>query len=338
MAKKLKKDREEKVKVFRILKIDEIIRSGKFPNASYLCKKFEVSRSTIMRDIDFLRDRYNAPLEYDEAKRGYYYTDPTFFIKSVMLSEGDLFAVSAVIPLLEQYRNTPLESSMKNIFDTIINLMPEEVSVDSFFLSGDLSFISDPLPQIDNGVFYAVFESLKMQRTLEFEYKSLGDKTYCVRLARPYHVICQKGNWYMLAYCLKHKKCRIFAFSRMKNPKTTEEHFERPKDFNPKKYFDSEFGVWNTAGAPVKIELLFDEKINTYILERSWHPTQHLRHNKDGSVYLSFKTNQLPEALHWVMSFGSAVTVLNPPELIDAVKAEVRKMGKLYWASRKTHL
>ena len=61
MAKKLKKDREEKVKVFRILKIDEIIRSGKFPNASYLCKKFEVSRSTIMRDIDFLRDRYNAP-------------------------------------------------------------------------------------------------------------------------------------------------------------------------------------------------------------------------------------------------------------------------------------
>lgn len=338
MAKKLKKDREEKVKVFRILKIDEIIRNGKFPNTSYLCKKFEVSRSTIMRDIDFLRDRYNAPLEYDEAKRGYYYTDPTFFIKSVMLSEGDLFAVSAVIPLLEQYRNTPLESSMKNIFDTIINLMPEEVSVDSFFLSGDLSFISDPLPQIDNGVFYAVFESLKMQRTLEFEYKSLGDKTYCVRLAQPYHVICQKGNWYMLAYCLKHKKCRIFAFSRMKNPKTTEEHFERPKDFNPKKYFDSEFGVWNTAGAPVKIELLFDEKINTYILERSWHPTQHLRHNKDGSVYLSFKTNQLPEALHWVMSFGSAVTVLNPPELVKAVKAEVRKMGKLYWASRKTHL
>ena len=99
MAKKLKKDREEKVKVFRILKIDEIIRCGKFPNASYLCKKFEVSRSTIMRDIDFLRDRYNAPLEYDEEKRGYYYTDPTFFIKSVMLSEGDLFAVSAVIPL-----------------------------------------------------------------------------------------------------------------------------------------------------------------------------------------------------------------------------------------------
>ncbi|WP_256729233.1 helix-turn-helix transcriptional regulator [Treponema parvum] len=330
MAKKLKKGREEKVKTFRILKIDEIIRSGKYPNTSYLRKKFEVSRSTIMRDIDFLRDRYNAPLEYDEEKRGYYYTDPTFFIKSVMLSEGDLFAVSAVIPLLEQYRNTPLESTMKNIFDTIINLMPEEVSVDSFFLSSDLSFISDPLPQIENGVFYAVFESLKMQRTLAFEYRSLGGNTFRLRRAQPYHVICQKGNWYMLAYCLKHKECRIFAFSRMKNPKTTEKRFERPKDFNPKKYFDSEFGVWNTDSAPLKIELLFDKKIGTYILERSWHPTQQLRHNSDDTVYLSFETNQLQEALHWVMSFGSAVTVLNPAELIEAVKEEVRKTAELY--------
>ena len=60
MVNKLKKDREAKVNVFRILKIDEIIRCGKFPNASYLCKKFEVSRSTIMRDIDFLRDRYTT--------------------------------------------------------------------------------------------------------------------------------------------------------------------------------------------------------------------------------------------------------------------------------------
>lgn len=330
MAKSIKKDREEKVKSLRILKIDEIIRSGKFPNASYLRKKFEVSRSTIMRDIDFLRDRYNAPLEYDEKKRGYYYTDPTFFIKSVMLSEGDLFAVSAVIPLLEQYRNTPLETSMKNIFNTIINLMPAEVSVDSFFLSDDLSFISDPLPQIDRSVFYAVFAGLKKNYTLAFEYKSLGDQTFRLRRAQPYHVVCQKGNWYMLAYCLKHKEFRMFAFSRMKNPKTTEERFERAKDFNPKKYFDSEFGVWNTAGAPVKIELLFDKKISTYILERTWHPTQHLRHNDDDTVYLSFETNQLPETLHWVMSFGSAVTVLNPSELIEAVKEEVRKTAELY--------
>jgi len=155
---------------------------------------------------------------------------------------------------------------MKNIFNTIITRMPAEVSVDSFFLSDDLSFISDPLPQIDKSVFYAVFAGLKKNHTLAFEYKSLGDQTSRLRRAQPYHVICQKGNWYMLAYCLKHKEFRMFAFSRMKNPKTTEEHFERPKDFNPKKYFDSEFGVWNTAGAPVKIELLFDEKINTYFL------------------------------------------------------------------------
>ena len=47
------KNREEKVKNFRILEIDQLIREGTYPNATSLRKKFEVSRSTIARDIDF---------------------------------------------------------------------------------------------------------------------------------------------------------------------------------------------------------------------------------------------------------------------------------------------
>ena len=64
--------------------------------------------------------------------------------------------------------------------------MPAEVSVDSFFLSDDLSFISDPLPQKDKSVFHAVFEGMKKKRTLAFEYKSLGDQTSRLRRAQLY--------------------------------------------------------------------------------------------------------------------------------------------------------
>ena len=60
------KIREDKVKSLRLLEIDRMIREGGYPNAPQLEKKFEVSRSTIMRDLEFLRERYNAPLEYLE--------------------------------------------------------------------------------------------------------------------------------------------------------------------------------------------------------------------------------------------------------------------------------
>ena len=103
-------EREDKIKTHRIIQIDEDIRSGMYPSVQYLVKKYEVSKRTILRDIEFLRDRYQAPLECDKVHKGYYYTDPTFAIKNVLLTEGDLFTFSTVMHLMEQYKNTPLEN------------------------------------------------------------------------------------------------------------------------------------------------------------------------------------------------------------------------------------
>ena len=59
-------EREDKIKTHRIIQIDEDIRSGMYPSVQYLVKKYEVSKRTILRDIEFLRDRYQAPLECDK--------------------------------------------------------------------------------------------------------------------------------------------------------------------------------------------------------------------------------------------------------------------------------
>lgn len=68
-------EREDKFRTHRIIQIDEDIRSGMYPSVSYLMEKHGVSRRTILRDIEFLRERYNAPVEADRTRKGYYYTD-----------------------------------------------------------------------------------------------------------------------------------------------------------------------------------------------------------------------------------------------------------------------
>lgn len=322
--------REEKVKKLRILEIDEEIRNGGYPNATTLGKYFEVSRSTIMRDLDFLRYRYKAPLEYDSAKNGFYYSDPTFFIKSVMLSEGELFSISIIQPLLEQYRNTPIESSIKNIFTKLVELLPAEVSIDSSFVNNDISFIPDALPQIDDSVFSGIFKALHTKQKIIFCYRSLNNTAYSERSADPYHIICQKGNWYMLAFCHKHNEVRMFSLARMKDITVTKEKFTVQKGFNPKQYFDPSFGVWSNKEAPVKIELEFSHNVNTLITERTWHDDQIVKQNKDGTVYLSFMSNQIQETLHWVLGFGSDVKVINPPDLVKKVKEETQNILKKY--------
>ena len=49
----------------RLIYIHKRIKAGKYPNCSFLSKKLECSIPTINRDIEFLRDRFLAPIEYE---------------------------------------------------------------------------------------------------------------------------------------------------------------------------------------------------------------------------------------------------------------------------------
>ena len=55
----------------RIAFIAQVLNDGKPLTAQMLCDKFEVSRATAMRDIEFLRGRINMPIDYDAASRSY---------------------------------------------------------------------------------------------------------------------------------------------------------------------------------------------------------------------------------------------------------------------------
>jgi proteasome accessory factor B len=65
---------------YRIRRMVQMVResteTGYLANSGDFMKEFEVSRRTVARDLDFLRDEENAPLAYDEARHGYVLTDP----------------------------------------------------------------------------------------------------------------------------------------------------------------------------------------------------------------------------------------------------------------------
>lgn len=60
----------------RLLFINKKISNNLYPNPKELARDLEVSVPTIYRDINFLRDRLRAPLEYDSFNMGYYYSSP----------------------------------------------------------------------------------------------------------------------------------------------------------------------------------------------------------------------------------------------------------------------
>lgn len=323
------KNREEKIRSHRIVMLDRLFHENDFLTVEKIMSTFEVCKRTVQRDIDFLRDRYQAPISKIRGK-GYYYSDKTFALKNFSLTEGEMFAITSILPLMEQYKNTPLENSFRNIAIKLKELFPEEILINSSFINDSIKLISDPLPKIDEKIFSYVFDSIIKKISVEGEYISLKRNGYEKKLFDCYKLVCQKGNWYALAYEHKSQEIKIFSLSRMKNIKMTNFSFTIPQDFNIENYVDLYFGIWNNKTKPVEYELLFAKEIALYIREREWHPKQVIRHNADGTVYLKFKSNQDQEIKNWVRSWGNLVTVLSPKKLKDELVENAKKVLLIY--------
>lgn len=72
----------------RIQWLHSRISDGSYPNASRIAEKFGVSHRQAQRDVDFLRAKLGAPIEYDAAHRGFKYSK-SFSLPLYITSDND---------------------------------------------------------------------------------------------------------------------------------------------------------------------------------------------------------------------------------------------------------
>lgn len=63
-----------------------------------------------------------------------------------------------------------------------------------------------------------------------------------------------------------------------------------------------------------------------WLQERYWHHSQRFEVQTDGSVILYMKCEGLISLTRWVLGFYGDAVPLTPPELINAVTREVKKL------------
>jgi hypothetical protein len=325
-------EKEGKVQFWRLLKIDEQLRAKRFPSARSLAKEFDVSKRTVERDIEFLRDRYEAPIEYDHSKCGYAYTQETFFLKSLFLTDEELFSAAVFEKALQQYRNTPIEGRLKAVFGKLTELLPDDaVSVNTMWLGDSLTFIPEPSPEISPEIFDAVFSGVKARRAIRFQYRSLTQTEPTTRMCEPYHIVCQRGAWYVIGRCADKNDERIFSFSRMSEIEVLKDRaFELPTGFTVEQYIDKNVGVWLNRREPFTVRLLFSASVSVFAEEHIWNEEQTVLVHEDKSVEVSFKTTQFEEIKRFVLGQGATVRVLEPSELVQAVQKEIEEMRSIY--------
>ncbi len=318
----------------RLAAIDQAIRAGAWPNATTLGRQLEVAPRTIQRDLEFLRDRLQAPVEFDPRRNGYHYTEPDYQLPFIRLTEGELAALFLAERLLQEYRGTPYAAALASLFDKLRLALPNEVSLDLSHFADALSVRQ--LAGLDGNpaIFAQLARAVRECRRLELVYWTASRDAECRRIVDPYHLASVQGDWYLYAYCHLREEIRVFCPSRIRSIRDTGKRFNRPADFRLADYLDGTFRVLHGDGPPCRVRLRFAADVARYIREREWHPSQRLKERRDGSLELTLRLNHFLEVKRWALSYGAACEVLEPAELREEVRHEVlrtlEKYGRTY--------
>jgi len=313
----------------RLLALDSEIRDGRYPNCLTFSVDWEVSQKTVQRDVDFLRDQLQAPIKYDRERKGFYYTDPNWFLPSLSLSEGDLLALLVGSKALESYRGTPVAKDLERIFGKLAEMLPDKLSLKPELVFNRFTFTSPPSKPIDEKVWTTLVRGLLNQRCLRIAYVAMEAKEAKDRVIAPYHIANLAGEWYVFAHCHLSDQLIQFAIPRIKNARLLKEPFSIPDDFNMEDLLSKTFGRFAIPYDKVHtVRLLFDKEIAPWVLERQWHPEQSVKKRRNGDIELSFQAAGLFEVFRWVMAWGHYCKVLAPRELKNWVFEEVKLMGK----------
>ncbi|MEX1116334.1 MAG: hypothetical protein WEB53_13870, partial [Akkermansiaceae bacterium] len=113
----------------RMWRIHQEISAGEYPNCRQLSARLEVSAKTVMRDLEFMRDRLGLPLEYDAVKHGFYYTAPVQDFPVMKISQGEVAALLLAQKSLEQFRGTAFERPLAGAFRKLSQSLGSEMEV-----------------------------------------------------------------------------------------------------------------------------------------------------------------------------------------------------------------
>ena len=301
------------------MRIHSAIASGGYPNATTLAGDMEVSTKSIQRDIEFMRDRMELPIDFDRARNGFRYTEEVSGFPTLQITEGELFALLVAEKALQQYRGTSFEKPLISAFKKMAESLPDEISLNVGDWDQAISFRTTAEPILNLEIFDALAKAATLRTQLKLCYRKPGRRETEDRVVDPYHLANINGEWFLFAHDHLRQDIRTFAPARIVSMAPTGRTFTRPHKFSLEKRLRDSFGVMAGPGR-FDVVIRFNDLVADYIREKRWHASQKLIELKDGGVELRLTLSSLVEIQRWILGWGGGAMVVQPPELVESVR------------------
>jgi len=297
-----------------------------------LATHFGVSKKTIARDITNLSS-CGFPIyedqDMDRANQVFYYFTEGYRLPDYTLNYEDILSLSLASKLWEE-SGLVTSDSIKGILTKIETKLDK--SILKFYRDVQKALISDGTGTLSDSDTVAeklslVLKAILNYKMIAFDYYSVQNQRHSHKEVSPLAVKYFNHNFYLAGYYKKIDQVIVFAINRMEKLKLSDKP-QHEVDFDSRTYFDSGFGIY--AGEVFPVKLQFFPPTSDYIAERMWHPSQKITRLKDKSLILEMPANSLSEMKKFVLSYGAKVKVLEPKELVEMVRAEIKRISLVY--------
>jgi len=320
----------------RFYKIEMLIRSRGAVPFTDLMDELGVSRATLKRDLEYLRERLDAPIVYDRFANGYSMRPDArdarqvrHELPGVWFSEREIHALLTMHQLIQGLdEGGVLARHLQPLLDKLHGMLGASEG-ESRELMKRVKIMSAARRPVIGRHFELIGSALMQRRRVQMRYYVRSRREETERSVSPQRLVHWRNTWYLDAWCHSSDALRRFALDAIRGATLLD---QRAKDVALKTIeaeLDAGYGVF--SGARVQwANLRFTPEAAQWVQHEQWHPRQQATVHDDGSLTLRVPYADATELAMDILRHGEQVRVLAPAALARQVHAHLRAAAAAY--------
>ncbi|MBF0461753.1 MAG: WYL domain-containing protein [Magnetococcales bacterium] len=318
----------------RFYRIDQLLQEKQVVPIATFLEELEISKPTFMRDLEYLRDRLNAPIVWDSVCRGYRYEkvqemlDPRFELPGLWFNASEIHAILTMEHLLASLQPgllaphvTPLRTRLRMLLDSGGHSVDEVVARIRVLPLGGRK-MKQPL-------FETVANALLSRKILHVQHLNRGRGELLEREVSPQRLVFYRDNWYLDGWCHLRESIRSFAMDAMRKATPTNKQAIEVPGGELDRHLKVGYGIF--GGADTRTATIrFSPARSRWVANESWHPEQKGEFDSEGRWVLSFPYSNDIELVMDILRYGPDAEVLEPPALRAKVQERLREALSIY--------
>ena len=298
------------MKINRLLEIVTILLNRETVTAKELADRFGVSPRTIYRDIDVLSSA-GVPVYTNKGNGGGISLLEDYTLNKAWLSKSeseDLLVALKTMGATSYPEINALMDKLGAIFKN--NQAHDWIAVDFEGWGSDVN---------EANKFGKIKDAIIHSQVIRFDYVN-ANGSQSNRSAEPVKLIFNAYTWYLIAYCYLRNAHRMFRLSRIKNVRTTDQHFVRREI--------QEYEYQITHAPLVDLRLRCDEKILNRLYDA--FDGEYISKNDDCSYELAVSLPEEEWVYGYILSLGSSAEVVKPDHIREIIKTRAKEILEKY--------